>query len=297
MRSSNPAGPITSKRAYYRAHDVTKLLRRGENAIGAIVADGWYAGYVGYGLLVGRGPNQVGRYFYGKTPAFMAQMEIEYADGSRETVVTDASWQVSSDGPVREADMIMGEAFDATQRRRELVRASVDGPSRPRSGEGVEMGIRHSGRSQRQHEGDILRQLRGARSGAGIPRPPRLQAYAAPPIRVTQELPAQRLTEPKPGVYIFDFGQNFAGNVRLKVKGPAGTKLQIRYGEMLHPDGRLMTENLRKARATDFYTLRGDPGGETWTPRFTYHGFQFVEVTGLTARPSLEHGDGLCDSQ
>jgi len=127
----------------------------------------------------------------------------------------------------------------------------------------------------------------------GFQKPKRLQAYCAPPIRVTQELPARRLTEPKPGVYIFDLGQNFAGIIRLKVTGPAGTRVQVRYAEMLHPDGRLMTENLRKARATDYYILRGDPAGETWTPHFTYHGFQFVELTGLPSKPGLEAVTGL----
>ena len=120
-----------------------------------------------------------------------------------------------------------------------------------------------------------------------------MQAYPAPPVRVTQELKAQGITEPKPGTYIFDLGQNFAGIIRLKVKGQAGTKVQIRYGEKLHPDGRLMTENLRRARATDYYTLKGDANGEVWSPRFTYHGFQYVELTGLPTRPGLDTVTGL----
>ena len=101
------------KRAYYRTHDVTALVRQGGNAIGAIVADGWYSGYVGYGLLVGYGPNKTGRYFYGKTPALLAQLEIEYADGSREIIGTDKTWKVTDRGPIREADLIMGESYDA----------------------------------------------------------------------------------------------------------------------------------------------------------------------------------------
>ncbi|MEI2727270.1 MAG: family 78 glycoside hydrolase catalytic domain [Verrucomicrobiota bacterium] len=273
------------QRAYYRTHDVTGQLQRGENCLGAVVADGWYAGYVGYGLLVGYGPNKVGRYFYGKTPAFLAQLEIEYADGARETIVTDTSWQVSSDGPIREADMIMGEAFDAQRIRADW--CSVDGAkdwkwdSAIRAEEnGSTKAVFSDNRGQREVE-------------LGFQRPPKLQAYAAPPIRITDELKIRRITEPKPGVYIFDLGQNLAGVIRLRTQGPAGTKLQIRYGEMLHPDGRLMTENLRKARATDFYTMAGDKNGETWTPRFTYHGFQFVEITGLPARPTLDTVTGL----
>ena len=100
------------------------------------------------------------------------------------------------------------------------------------------------------------------------------------------EVPSVKKYEYQPGVWIYDLGQEFAGVARFQFKGPAGTKVQIRYGEMVHPDGRLMTENLRRARATDYYTLKGDPEGETWTPRFTYHGFRYVELTGLPDEPA-----------
>ncbi|MBK9138772.1 MAG: family 78 glycoside hydrolase catalytic domain [Verrucomicrobia bacterium] len=281
------------RRAYYRTHDVTGQVRRGENCLGAIVAEGWYAGYVGYGLLVGYGPNRAGRYFYGKTPALLVQLELEYEDGSRDIVATDPTWQVSADGPIREADLIMGEAFDARQEdphwcRPAETRVGARGPDRPWRWENA---IRAADNGSTRA---IFSDNCGDREvELGFRKPPRLQAYAAPPIRVTEELKARRLTEPAPGVYVFDFGQNFAGNVRLHVKGEAGTRLRLRFGEMLHPDGRLMTENLRRARATDFYTLRGDPDGETWTPRFTYHGFQFVEITGLPGRPTLDTVTGL----
>ena len=265
------------QRTFYRAHDVTALVRQGGNCLGAVVADGWYAGYVGYGLLVGYGPNRTGRNIYGKTPALLAQLDIEHADGSHEIVGTDATWQTSGDGPVREADLLMGESYDAQRedpkwctsqsamqdtmlnlpRWNNAIRAGDNGGIKAKFFEpGVEMEVE-----------------------LGFVKPPKLVAYAAPPVRVTEELPAKKITEPKPGVFIFDLGQNIAGIIRLKVRGAAGTRVQLRYGEMLHKDGTLMTENLRKARATDFYTLRGDAGGETWEPRFTYHGFQFVELT------------------
>jgi alpha-L-rhamnosidase len=273
------------KRSYYRAHDVTALLRSGgANAIGAVVAEGWYSGYVGYGLLVGQGPNRAGRYFYGKTPAFAAQLEIEYTDGTRETVVTDATWRVTGHGPTREADIIMGETYDARAELRGWDAPGYDAAQ-------WEPAIR-AGENPRVKA--VFTDVLGDKDvDLGFVRPPRMQWYAAPPIRVTQELPAQRITEPRPGVYIFDLGQNFAGVARLKVRGEAGTRVQLRFGEMLHRDGRLMTENLRRARATDTYLLRGDPAGETWTPRFTYHGFQYVEVTGLTTKPGLDAITGL----
>ena len=266
-----------AKRAYYRTHDVTSLLKQGRNTVGAIVADGWYAGYVGYGMLVGYGPGKTGRNIYGKTPALRAQIAIEYTDGSREVIGTDTTWQSTGDGPIREADMLMGESYDARKADEAAwkwdaaILAEANGSTKAKFFE-----------SGSEHEIEL-----------GFQKPPKLAAYTAPPIRIVEELPAMRITEPKPGTYIFDLGQNIAGVIRLKLKGAAGTVVQIRHGEMLHKDGRLMTENLRKARATDFYTLRGDAGGETWQPRFTYHGFQFVELTGLAEKPALDAVTGL----
>ena len=273
-----------SKRAYYRTHDVTGLLKAGTNAIGGIVADGWYAGYVGYGLLVGYGPYRTGRSFYGKTPALCAQLDIEHEDGSHSWVVTDTSWRVTDQGPIREADLIMGETYDA---RAELTGWSEVGFDDRQWASCVRAEANGSVRA-------VFSDTMGDREiDLGFRAPAVLQSYAAPAIRVTQELPAVQLMKPNPGVYIFDFGQNFAGVARLKLRGVRGTKVQIRYGEMLHPDGRLMTENLRKARATDYYILRGDPAGEIWTPRFTYHGFQYVEVSGMPIRPELQDAVGL----
>jgi alpha-L-rhamnosidase len=272
------------QRAYYNAYDVTKLVREGTNAIGAIVADGWYAGYVGYGLLVGYGPNKVGRYFYGKTPALLAQLELEYADGSRQIVPTEPSWQVTDQGPIREADFIMGEAYDARLEQKDWCQPGFKAETWQDALRAEDNGSTKA----------VFYDNCGAREiELGFQKPKRLQAYPGVPIRVTGELKAQRMTEPKPGTYIFDFGQNFAGVIRLKVKGPAGTRVQLRYGEMVHPDGRLMTENLRKARATDSYILRGDADGEAWSPRWTYHGFQYVELTGLPEKPGLETVTGL----
>ncbi len=275
-----------AKRVHYRTHDVTALVNAGrENCLGAIVAEGWYSGYVGYGLLVGYGPGKTGRDFYGRVPAWIGQLEIEYADGLRETVVTDGTWQVTADGPRREADLIMGEAYDA---RREIVDWAM-----PRGGRGWAWAPAIRAEENADAKATFYDALGARPVTVGFRRPARMQSYAAPPIRVTGELPARTMSEPQPGVYVYDLGQNIAGIIRLKVKGPAGTRVRIRYGEMRHPDGRLMTENLRRARATDEYTLRGDPRGETWEPRFTYHGFQFVELSGLPSKPGLDAVTGL----
>ncbi len=271
------------QRAYYNAYDATTLVQPGANALGFIVADGWYSGYVGYGLLVGYGPHKTGRNFYGRTPALRAQLEIEYTDGSSTVVPTASSWKQST-GALQEADIIMGETYDARLEPANWSRSTFDDskwqPAVPASRNGSLKAPFFDTAGEREID-------------LGFIPPPRLQAYSGPPIRPIEELRSKRLTEPKPGVFVFDLGQNFSGVARLKVRGPAGTRVQLRFAEMLHSDGRLMTENLRRARATDTYILRGDPQGETWTPRFTYHGFQFVEVTGFPGRPTLDAITGV----
>jgi alpha-L-rhamnosidase len=283
------------QRAYYWTYDVTPLVRRGRNALGAWVADGWYAGYIGFGLLTGIGTEKIGRYTYGKTPAIMAQLEIEYADGSRETVITDKSWKVTGDGPIREADFLMGEFYDARKETpgwakvgfadsqwQPAILASENG-SAPATFYEFQNG---------KTPGDRI-EVKGRPVDLRFRVPPRLEAFPGVPVRATQELKPIAITSPTNGVFIFNLGQNFAGVVRLKVKGEAGTAVQLRYGEMLHPDGRLMTENLRKARAIDHYILRGDAKGETYVSRFTFHGFQYVEVSGFPGKPDKDAITGI----
>jgi len=292
------------QRAYYWTHDVTSLVNKGENALGAWVADGWYSGYIGFGLLTGIGTEKIGRYTYGKTPAIMAQLEVEYADGSRETVVTDKSWKVTGDGPIREADFLMGEFYDARQEDWNwCVPASrplhARGPNQEWKWEQAILANENGSvpatfyefRNADKPGGNV--KVEGRPIDLAFKHPPKLEAFPGLPVRATEEIKPVAITSPTNGVYIFNLGQNFAGVIRLKVKGPAGTTLQLRYGEMLHPDGRLMTENLRKARAIDHYILRGDPKGETWTPRFTFHGFQYIEVSGLPGKPDKDAITGI----
>ncbi len=282
------------QRAYYNTYDVTALVKHGANALGAWVADGWYSGYIGFGLLTGIGTEAIGRYTYGKTPALQAQLEIEYADGSRQVVATDASWKVTGAGPIQEGDFLMGESYDARQEMRGWAEAGFD-DSR------WEAAIRAEANGSapakfyeyRNPTGGGGPKIEGREVDLAFKPPPKREAFPGVPVRAVEEIRPTGITSPTNGVYIFNLGQNFAGVARLKVKGPAGTRVRLRYGEMLHPDGRLMTENLRKARATDYYTLRGDPLGETYVPRFTFHGFQYVELTGYPGEPGLEAVTGI----
>jgi len=240
------------KRLYYQTFDITNNLREGENVIGAVIADGWYAGYIGYALLVRL--DKV-REFYGVNPSFMGQIQIEYEDGSMETIASDQTWK-SNEGAIQEADIIMGETYDAR-----LENSGWDAPNYDDS---------------QWKKPKVYTYPNG-----------KLEAYPGTQVKNTEILKPIAMTEPSPGTYVFDLGKNIAGIAELKVQGPKGTKVQLRFGEILKNDGQIQTENLRKARATDTYILKGE-GLEVWKPKFTYHGFQYVEVTGFPGKPTLE---------
>lgn len=239
------------RRAYYQTYDVTPLIEDGGNAIGAILADGWYSGYLGPS---GR------RGYYGVHPWLIAQLELEYPDGSMAAVVTDSTWKTTT-GPHLEADLLMGETYDA---RREL-----PGWTRP--------GYDDSAWPSVLVAEDVQTTL---------------CAMPHPPIRKMAEITPVRTWQVRPGCYVFDMGRNVAGWARVKVSGPSGTRVVLRLAERLNPDGTIYTANLRSARATDTYVLKGG-GEEVWEPRFTYHGFQYVELTGSPDTPTCDTVTGI----
>ena len=240
------------KRVYYRTYEVTNLLRQGKNAIGVILHDEWYSGYQG-------GWGQ--RNKFGGEPRVLLQLHIDFDDGTRQIIVTDETWKANY-GPILEADNYMGETYDA---RQELV--GWDTPDYDDS------------------------DWKPVAVTEKVPL--QLTAHPGPPIRKVVELPAKTVREVKPGVYIFDLGQNMVGVVRLKVRNaPPGTKIVLRYGEVLEPNGTLHTANLRGARATDTYICKGGDE-EVWEPRFTFHGFRYVEVIGYPDTPPLDAITGI----
>jgi alpha-L-rhamnosidase len=253
----NPGWTNYDKRVYYHVYDVTEDLNEGNNSLASILSYGWYAGYVSYALLLGRDTVKA---FYGSVPKLMAQLEVVYTSGEKEIFVSDGSWKASA-GPLLETDLLEGETYDA--------RKEIPGWDQP----GFE-----------DAQWDQVKEY----AAPGM----KVEIHPVLPIRIVDSITPLNITR-RPEGYIFDMGQNFAGIIELKVKGKAGEEVVLKYGEMLHPDGRLMTENLRLARATDTYILKGDPNGETWRPRFTYHGFQFVQLSGYEREPDEETILGL----
>ena len=246
-----------NKRLYYQTFDITDRIQQGENVIGAVIADGWYSGYIGYALLVRL--DKV-REFYGVNPSFMGQIHVEYEDGSLEIIASDSTWKTNQ-GPTQEADILMGETYDAR-----LENSGWDAPNYNDNDWKAPMIYTYPNGKLEAHPGTL--------------------------VKNTERLKASEITQPNPGTYVFNLGKNIAGIAELKVQGPKGTKVQLRFGEILKNDGNIQTENLRLARATDTYILKGD-GEEVWQPKFTYHGFQYVEVTGYPGKPTLDAITGI----
>jgi alpha-L-rhamnosidase len=237
------------KHVIYETFDVTKQVAAGKNAIGLMLGNGRY-----YAPRDDRRTRNFG------FPKAIVQLNLEFEDGSRQSVVSDESWKLTTDGPIRANNEYDGEEYDA--------RKEIPGWRRP----GFDDAKWEAAEAVKAPTGVLVSQM-------------------AEPLRVTETLNPASVKQLRPGVYIFDMGQNMVGWCRLHVTGPKGTTVTLRHAETLNPDGSLYVANLRSARATDSYTLKGD-GDEVWEPRFTYHGFRFVEVTGYPGEPTGEALEG-----
>jgi len=239
-----PAKSNYRKWVFYDTYDLTSRLHPGTNTLGIMLGNGWFNPY----------PKWWEPYrmqWFGSKRA-LVQLHLEYADGSREVVVSDGSWKTAP-GPVLYSCIYDGEVYDARQELRHWDEA--DGSD-------------------------------AAWVPANVVEPPGgvLMSPLMPPIRVTRHLPAIAVKHPRPGVHVFDFGQNCSGWARLTVRGPRGARIRLRYAEDVHPDGTLDVTSNEHAQATDAYVLKGE-GTEVYEPRFTFHGFRYVEVTGFPGEP------------
>lgn len=273
----DPGWTDFARRVSYSTFDLTKHLVQGKNALGAMLGNGFFnpLPLKMWGHLNLREHLAIG------DPRLIAQLEIEYTDGTREQVVTDPTWR-TADGPIIRNSVYLGEVYDA--------RAEIPNWNKP---------------------GFDDKDWGTAIPAQGI-KALNLQPLATPPIRITKTLKPVHISEPKPGVFIVDFGQNFAGVTRMRVKGSAGTRVRLRSGELLYADGTLngMTSvaGQHKGGGKDYvYPGKGEPktafqideyicsgkGTEVFQPRFTFHGFRYVEVTGYPGKPTLEDFEGL----
>ncbi|MBX7256499.1 MAG: glycoside hydrolase family 78 protein [Candidatus Hydrogenedentes bacterium] len=240
-----------NKRTFYNTYDVTDVVQSGKNAVGVWLGNGRY-----YAPRTGE-PTATRTYGY---PKLLFQLRLEMADGSVQEVVSDESWKLTTAGPIRANNEYDGETYDAR----------------------LEMpGWDKTGFDDSQWQTPLLVEKPGEV----------MSAQMSKPIKVNAVLHPVAMTNPKPGMYVFDMGQNMVGWCKLKVKGPAGTRVTLRHSEVVHDDGTLYLDNIRGAKVTDEYILKGS-GKETYEPRFTYHGFRFVELVGYPGQPDLDVLEG-----
>lgn len=258
-------GRVKRARAYIAGLGYYELRLNGRKAGNHVLDPGWTTYdkrvlYVTYDVtpFVREGANAVavtlGNGWY-KSRALLLQINVELEDGTTASVVSNASWK-AADGPIFEDSVYNGESYDARRETPGWDRPGFDDKEWPAA--------------------------EAVKAPAGG-----LSAQMMPAIQIVDTLVPLKMSNPRPGVYVFDMGQNFSGWARLRVTGPRGTDVRLRFAEILYDDGTLNQENLRSAQAEDHYILKGD-GEEMWEPRFTYHGFRYVEVTGFPGTPKLD---------
>jgi len=236
----------------YNTFDVTTACSQGMNALGVVLGNGRY-----FTMRPKYKPKKIKEFGF---PRLLLQLEIEYADGARQRIVSDDTWKFTADGPIRSNNEYDGEEYDATK----------------------EMGgWNTTGFNDSRWLKPELVLSPGGRIGA----------QRNEPIKVMDSIRPVAITEQSPGTWILDMGQNMAGWVRMKVRGERGDKVTLRFGETLQKDGTLYTANLRDAKVTDMYTLKGG-GVESWHPVFVFHGFRYVAINGYPGKPSVDDFEG-----
>ena len=249
----DPAFTRYDRASLYVSHDVTAMLRPCDNALGVMLGNGWYNVHTKVAWKFFEAP-------WRGEPTLLAQLRIDYKDGTSDLIVSDATWKATV-GPVVLDGIRQGETYDARREMPGWAEAAYDDAG-----------------------WDAARVVAGPK---GV-----LRAQMLEPIKVTETLKPVAMTEPTPGVFVFDIGQNIAGWAQLRVAGPAGTTVQMVYGERLNANGTVDQKAIKEHTyadvfQTDTYILRGR-GQEVWEPRFVYHGFQYVQVHGYPGTPTLE---------
>jgi alpha-L-rhamnosidase len=241
-----PAQTGFDKSVLYNTYDVTTLLQKGKNAVGITLGNGLF-----YNMRQTYKPWKVPTYGY---PKVRMNLILEYTDGTADNIITKDNWKLTSDGPIRSNNNYNGEEYDA---RKELTGWNI-------------VGFNDSKWENAQR----------VRFPGG-----QLRSQMMPGMKVLEKITPISI-KPLGTKFILDLGQNIAGWLRIKVRGNAGDTVVMRFAETLQKNGDLYTENLRSAKCTDKYILKGDAAGEEWAPAFVYHGFRFVEISGLKYTPS-----------
>ncbi|MFV8466056.1 family 78 glycoside hydrolase catalytic domain [Flavobacterium sp. LB1P62] len=244
-----PVATDYTKNVKYNVFDVTSQLKEGKNMLGTILGNGRF-----FAMRQDYKPYKIKSFGF---PKMALQLFIEYADGSKEVIRTDDTWKLTTDGPILSNNEYDGEEYDARKEMKDWNRTNFD--------DKTWVNARYV-----QEPGGFY------------------EAQMTPNMKIMGEVkPLSIKTTPK-GTYILDMGQNMVGWLQLKAKGKSGDQITMKFVESLQADGSLYIANLRDAKTTDVYTLKGE-GEEIWEPRFIFHGFRFVEISGYTTKPTLDN--------
>lgn len=266
----NPGLTQYNKTHFYQTYDVTDILKQGVNAMGAVLSEGWWSGGLSY---VGKNWN-----FFGDRQSLLAKLMITYENGEEDILVTDPStWQYYDKGPVVYGSLFQGEVYDASRE------VKVEGWTTEKYD-----ASQWKQASEIPLDGTICKEKDSEEPAVSDYSNLTLTGQLGSTVKVIQTLQAQSVEEVRPGVFVYDMGQNMAGVPEIHLSDfRAGTKINLRFAEVKYPDlpeykenvGMIMLENIRAAMAQDIYITKG--GEEVFSPHFTYHGYRFVEITGI----------------
>lgn len=242
-----------NKRLQYQTYDVTAMLKKGANAIGAMLGNGWYKGY-----LAGWVEDSKER--YGKKTALLLQLHITYTDRSEQVILSDKSWKTIA-GPILMSELYHGESYDA--------RLESPGWNNPGFDDNTWVPVSKL---------EVNKEILVAQEGV--------------PIRKIETITPQKIIKTPCGKTVIDMGQNMVGWVRFTVRGTKGDRVVLKHAEVLDKDGNFYTENLRSAKQTIEYILKGE-GEECFEPHFTYQGFRYVKLEEYPGEPRLEDFTGI----
>lgn len=246
-----PAPTDYLKNVKYNVFDVTDKIKAGDNAAAVILGNGRYFTMRNYKAY------KIKNFSY---PKMLFQLEVEYSDGSVSVTKSDETWKITADGPIRSNNEYDGEEYDA---RKEMPGWNLAG---------FDAGNWLNAESVQEPGG-------------------RLEAQMNENMKIIQSLRPVAIKRIRPDTYIMDMGQNMVGWIKMKVKGERGKQIKLRFAEILKDNGELSTYNLRDAKATDIYVLKGERE-EIWEPSFVYHGFRYVEISGYPGVPEIEDFEG-----
>lgn len=270
----NPGSTDYRYRIFYNSFDVTPYLNSGRNAVAAQLGSGWYSDFTGFA--------SAWQDQFGTELSLLGKLVVTFADGTSEVIVTDGSWKVFNEGPVTSDGLQNGEDYDARREVEGWTSAEFDDSA-----------------------------WTPAIEVAAPSEDVEIQYYIGSPVTCQMVLTAQSVAEPKPGVFVYDMGQNMVGVPQVTLSGEAGRLVTFRYGEMIYPNevpedpmppltaevyaerkGLAYTENYRGALSTDHYICKGE-GSEVFQPHFTFHGYRYIEIHGLEKALPLDAVKGL----